>query len=189
MSYDISLNDPVTGEVLQIDPHIMTGAIYPAEYVNGQWVPMPCSDAELTVTYNYSKYYYEAVEDGIRAINGMSGADSIQLLSEIKNHILTSYKDDDGWITTTRQTTYYIIKETGFAMNPNQYMEWRHFGGGKSLAQEEIDEVIQSQQGEYKQYEGDISDYWEVTAANALRPIEQLIALAKLRPDGVWEVS
>ena len=101
MSYDISLNDPVTGEVLQIDPHIMTGAIYPAEYVNGQWVPMPCSDAELTVTYNYSKYYYEAVEDGIRAINGMSGADSIQLLNEIKSHILASYKDDSDWITTT----------------------------------------------------------------------------------------
>lgn len=37
--------------------------------------------------------------------------------------------------------------------------------------------------------EGDTSDYWEVTAANALIPLYQLLTLSKMRPDGVWEVN
>lgn len=31
------------------------------------------------------------------------------------------------------------------------------------------------------------SDYWKATEGNAKRPLYQLIALAKMRPDGVWE--
>ena len=29
--------------------------------------------------------------------------------------------------------------------------------------------------------------YWKPTAANAVRPLYQLIAMAQLRPDGVWD--
>ena len=34
--------------------------------------------------------------------------------------------------------------------------------------------------------EGDTGDYWKDTAANAIRPLYQLIALSQMRPDGVW---
>lgn len=30
-------------------------------------------------------------------------------------------------------------------------------------------------------------DYWEATEGNAKRALKQLIALAKMRPDGVWD--
>ena len=40
---------------------------------------------------------------------------------------------------------------------------------------------------EYEIKEGDTSDYWLPTAANALRPLYQLIALAKMRPDCIWD--
>ncbi len=30
------------------------------------------------------------------------------------------------------------------------------------------------------------SDYWEATEGNAKRPLTQLLSMAKLRPDGVW---
>lgn len=34
----------------------------------------------------------------------------------------------------------------------------------------------------------DVSDdYWEATEGNAKRPLYQLIAMARLRPDGVWD--
>jgi len=34
----------------------------------------------------------------------------------------------------------------------------------------------------------DVSDnYWEPTEGNAKRPLFQLIALAKMRPDGIWD--
>lgn len=35
--------------------------------------------------------------------------------------------------------------------------------------------------------EHDITGYWLPTRANALRPLHQLLAFAKLRPDGIWE--
>ena len=42
---------------------------------------------------------------------------------------------------------------------------------------------------EYTVSEGDTSDYWEETAANAISALYKLIALAELRPDGVWEID
>ena len=30
------------------------------------------------------------------------------------------------------------------------------------------------------------SDYWKATPGNAIAPLYQLIAMAKMRPDGVW---
>ena len=35
--------------------------------------------------------------------------------------------------------------------------------------------------------EGDTSDYWQASAANAIRPLYQLLAFAKMRPDGIWK--
>ena len=35
--------------------------------------------------------------------------------------------------------------------------------------------------------EGPCKDYWEATAANAIRPLYQLLAMARLRPDGIWD--
>lgn len=34
--------------------------------------------------------------------------------------------------------------------------------------------------------EGPNDDYWIATAANAIKPLYQLLAFAELRPDGVW---
>lgn len=31
------------------------------------------------------------------------------------------------------------------------------------------------------------TDYWMPTRANAIRPLYQLLALAQMRPDGIWE--
>ena len=33
----------------------------------------------------------------------------------------------------------------------------------------------------------DVTGYWEPTVENALKPLYQLIAMAELRPDGVWD--
>lgn len=45
------------------------------------------------------------------------------------------------------------------------------------MTEEEIQEVEKN----------DVSGYWLPTRANAIRPLYQLLTLAKLRPDGVWE--
>ena len=40
---------------------------------------------------------------------------------------------------------------------------------------------------EFEVSEGDTSDYWLDTAANAIKPLYQLIALAKMSPDCIWD--
>ena len=77
MSFDISLVDPVTRESLYMDtPHLMQGATYCLGGTQEMW---------LSVTYNYSIWYrkdgvFPDSEDGIRSLNGVSGADSIPIL-------------------------------------------------------------------------------------------------------------
>jgi len=73
MSYDISLCDPVTGEIIELEePHHMRGGTFA---VGGT------KEAHLNITYNYSQHYSRTIgEKGIRTIYGMSGAQSIPIL-------------------------------------------------------------------------------------------------------------
>lgn len=133
MSWDFRLLDPVTKETAQLDaPHHMRGGTYA---VGGT------TDAELNVTYNYSKWYYKVFpfKEGIRGLDGVSAADSISVLKQAIQE-LTDLKEE--------------------------------------LTEEEIREC--KQQG--------ADGYWLPTRENAIRPLYQLLALAKMRPDAIWEV-
>lgn len=92
MSYDIYLNDPVTGDTIELDePHQMRGGTYAFGGTTDAW---------LNVTYNYAKHYYRVMgEKGIRTIYGMTGAESIPVLkaaiSELGDDV-----DPDYWEPT-----------------------------------------------------------------------------------------
>lgn len=75
MSYDITLNDPITKEPIEIaDAHFMRGGTYAVGGTNRLW---------LNITYNYGFLYYRVIgEEGIRTIYGMSGAESIPILEK-----------------------------------------------------------------------------------------------------------
>lgn len=56
MSYDIYLNDPVTGGIIELDePHQMRGGNYAVGGTTEAW---------LNVTYNYAKHYYRVMGEG-----------------------------------------------------------------------------------------------------------------------------
>lgn len=138
MSYDITLNDPVTKETINFDtPHQMTGGNY---CVGGT------TEAWLNITYNYSKWYYKdgvfpdknGENWGIRTIYGMSGAESISIL--------------ENAIKTLESMT-------------------------EDLTEEEIEEYVNS----------GAEGYWMPTRVNAIKPLYQLLAMARMRPDGVWD--
>ena len=118
MSYDIKLIDPITKQTLEVDtPHQMYGATYAIGGTTELW---------LNITYNYSRHYYRPSvfgAKGIRAIYGLSGADSISILQ----HAIDALGDDVS------------------------------------------------------------NDYWEATEGNAKKPLCMLLAMAKIRPDGIWE--
>lgn len=47
----------------------------------------------------------------------------------------------------------------------------------ENLSEEEIKELKQN----------NVDDYWMPTRENAIRPLYQLLSMAQLRPDGIWE--
>lgn len=83
MSYDIYLKDPAAGKTAEVPGHLMCGGTYKADYhpESETFTPALNIEADLNITYNYGHYYYEIYkEDGIRAIYGVSGFDSILML-------------------------------------------------------------------------------------------------------------
>ena len=195
MSYDIKLVDPVTEETLHLPfDHVMTGGTFAGTFdpVTGEVRPRPIPETRLNVTYNYSRYYSEATEGddrflvrdeydpehhterngGIRGLYGKTGAESIGMLEDMIHRIETRYRKDGKWISTERKKTRYFY--------PN----------GEE-AKDVLDAILRNRPYREEVYtvtvsEGPNSDYWEATAANAISPLHKLLAMARLRPDGVW---
>ena len=180
MSYDISLHDPVTKEVIQLDyKHQMTGGTYAIGGTTELW---------LNITWNYAKYYYDATEGdprfanddydggiryGIRGIYGKSGAESIPMLLDMIHRIEDKYRQVDGnWISTVRTKARFYDEDGNEIDNPVGAI--MH---GKKYTKEEYEIEVN---------EGPNEDYWEPTAGNAIKPLYKLLAMAELRPDGIW---
>lgn len=190
MSYDISLKDPVTKKTIELnEPHFMRGGTYAAGGTKELWI---------NVTYNYGPYYYEATdkdprfahdevscyysdgtkgpietEYGIRGIYGKTGAESIPMLEDMIRRITEKYQKDGEWIETER------TKARWYDENGNEVEDPFHMIlQGKNVTKEEYTVMVS---------EGDTDEYWEATAVNAIKPLHQLIAMAKMRPDGVWD--
>lgn len=176
MSYDISLMDPVTNRVAEVPGHLMIGGTYAADYhpETGTFTPALNTNAELNITYNYSHYYHETYKDkGIRAIYGITGLDSIPMLEKIAENIKKRYIVDGEWVVSKRTKKVYYDKS------------------GKSYSVDDVIcnnvDYVRTEEIEYEISEGETSNYWDSTAANALKPIYQLITLAKMRPDCIWD--
>ena len=174
MSYDIYLREPVTGEVANVPGHLMIGGTYKVYHPETRtFMPALNTDAHLNVTYNYGCYYREVYENGIREIYGMQGVDSISVLENMISAISDKYKKNDTWLSTKCTKIIYYDEEGNELENILVFLKQ------KVSAKEEIIE--------YEVNEGDTRDYWLATAANAIRPLYQLLALAKMRPDCIWD--
>lgn len=92
MSYDISLLDPVSRQVIELDePHHMRGGTYAL----GGTV-----EASLNVTYNYAKHFYRTLgEGGIRSLYGKTGAETVPALKRAIEQLADDV-DDNYWKPT-----------------------------------------------------------------------------------------
>lgn len=89
MSWDISLHDPVSREIIEFE--------YPHQIGGGTCMIGGTTEAWLNITYNYGVHFRRVFgeEKGIRAIYGMTGAESIPVLkkamSELNDEVSSDY--------------------------------------------------------------------------------------------------
>lgn len=213
MSYDLYLRDRVTGGCLQVPGHLMYGGNIRCAERGGVLVPDVTTEAYLNITYNYSRYYHEAFpgasedmerhsedaerygiadpDGGIRSLNGLTGVQAVPLLNEMIRRIKARYKDIEGWVDTRRQEVWYQSrKDPSVRKDPTdmfvELIRLKRDGLTDAQAGEHIDARWEKHESTVLVSEGDTGDYWKDTAANAIRPLYQLIALSQMRPDGVW---
>ena len=93
MSYDIYLKDPSTGSPIEFSqPHTLTGGTY---QVGGS------TEAWLNVTWNYSKFFYDAFgEKGIRALYGKTAKEASLMICEAIVKIGPPVPSEDYWAAT-----------------------------------------------------------------------------------------
>ena len=138
------------------------------------FTPALNTEAHLNITYNYSSYYYEVYKGGgIRKIYGMMGVDSIPILQDMIDTLTCKYQKDGDWICTKRKKTLFF-NENGEELEDHIFAMINN-------------EKINSKEVIVDRYEGANEDYWTPTAANAIRPLYQLLSLAKMRPDCIWD--
>jgi hypothetical protein len=116
MSYDISLQDPVTKGTIYFDePHQVKG---------GTYVMGGTTEAWLNVTYNYGEHYYRVFgENGIRSIYGKTGAESIPILQDAIDK-LGNDASEDYWEPTEGNAKKALCNLLAFAqMRPDGIWE------------------------------------------------------------------
>lgn len=206
MSYDIELINKVTGETAKMrHPQYVRGGTMPAKLnpATGELEQAEQVEAHINITYNYSHYYYEATdgdarfahdevsayyadgtkgpvktEYGICGLYGKTPAESIQMLMDMIEKIRQKYTDENGeWIETERRKTIYLRD------------------GKRIPEREEIDAILhhtydKKEEIKFMVNEGDMSNYWTATAANAIKPLMDMIVMAAdnmTEKDVVWD--
>lgn len=188
MSYDIKLINKNTKETIEVStPFFMDGGTIPA-YLDESWQWHQASqrEAHVNITYNYSSYYYAATKGderfahidcdgktcyGIRGLYGKPPRESIPMILDMISRINHQYKNDDGtWKYGKRERKEYI-NATGKPLSFERVL---------SLALRDDPELknIQEKTIQYEISEGDTANYWEATAANAIRPLKLMLHIA-----------
>lgn len=205
MSYDIKLENKVTGETAKMrhSQYVRGGTVRAImDERTGQLVQAEQIEADINITYNYSHYYYEATngdirfahdevsayyadgttgpietEYGIRGIYGKTPAESIPMLMDMIARIKQKYTDKNGdWIETKRTKTIYY--KNGIAIPKRDEF--------KTILNHTYDE---EKEVKFMVNEGDMSNYWTATAANAIKPLLDMIVMATdnlTEKDVVW---
>lgn len=183
MSYDISLIDKKINKPCPMPKQKIRGGTVPAEinHETGLLVQSPQMKCEINITYNYSDYYEIFIDDvdhGIRGLYGKTAKESIPILEKMIEDITARYQDENhNWKTKTCTRTHYYYED---GTECNDII--------KALLNEHAE--LSKVDEKYQISEGDTSNYWETTAANALIPLTDMLNMALYNinnKDAVWD--
>ncbi len=103
MSWDVDLKQ--AGKIMQVDRHEEGGT-----YLMGG-----TTDASLSITYNYCRYYYRHLHNrGLMHINRKRARTVVPLLERAVNELGTD-RDDDYWKATPGNAGYALSILLGWA--------------------------------------------------------------------------
>lgn len=194
MGWDVSLQERTTGKIMTLtNPFYKRGNnVRCALDAAGQLQQMAECEADLSITYNDSHYYYEASETdarflvmmdgkeengGLRAIHGTTPYESILMLCDLMQRIQTRYQDENGvWLTTKRTRTVYYDAHDNEIQDLRDVLD-HHY--------------VRTEEQVYLVNEGDCQNYWEATAANAIHSLQQMVHMAidLLNEDCIWQIE
>ncbi len=111
MSYVIFLRNK-NGVPVQI-PEFSAGSILRC---NSELIPIGMSEACISITWNYSKYFRDAIDatQGIRWLYGKTGAETVEQLEKAVQ-ILGIERCDDYWRATPGNSGYILNILLGWA--------------------------------------------------------------------------
>ena len=188
MSYDIELINRKTKQPLLLSqPQYIRGGTVKAELdKNGNLMQTKETEASINITYNYSHYYVEATRDdrrffkqeanaegnvtensaGIRGLYGKTAAESLPMLRDMIERIKKKYMDQETgkWSVTKRKKVHFYDENGVEYKDPINAII-------NSLPYRKEEEI-------YEVSEGDTSNYWEGTAANAIIPLMDMLYMA-----------
>lgn len=199
MSYDIELINRKTKQPLLLSqPQYIRGGTVKAELdKNGNLMQTKETEASINITYNYSHYYVEATRDdrrffkqeanaegnvtensaGIRGLYGKTAAESLPMLRDMIERIKKKYMDQETgeWSVTKRKKVHFYDENGVEYKDPINAII-------NSLPYRKEEEIYVS--------EGDTSNYWEGTAANAIIPLMDMLYMAVehlFDKEAVWD--
>lgn len=188
MSYDIELINKKTKQPLLLSqPQYIRGGTVKAKLdENDNLVQTKETEASINITYNYSHYYVEATRDdrrffkqeanaegnvtensaGIRGLYGKTAAESLPMLRDMIERIKKKYMDQETgeWSVTKRKKVHFYDENGVEYKDPINAII-------NSLPYRKEEEI-------YEVSEGDTSNYWEGTAANAIIPLMDMLYMA-----------
>ena len=200
MSYDIELINRKTKQPLLLSqPQYIRGGTVKAKLdENGNLVQTKETEASINITYNYSHYYVEATRDdrrffkqeadaegnvmensaGIRGLYGKTAAESLPMLRDMIERIEKKYMDQETgeWSVTKRKKVHFYDENGVEYKDPINAII-------NSLPYRKEEEI-------YEVFEGDMSNYWEGTAANAIISLMDMLYMAVehlFDEEAVWD--
>lgn len=200
MSYDIELINKKTKQPLLLSqPQYIRGGTVKAKLdENDNLVQTKETEASINITYNYSHYYVEATRDdrrffkqeanaegnvtensaGIRGLYGKTAAESLPMLRDMIERIKKKYMDQETgeWSVTKRKKVHFYDENGVEYKDPINAII-------NSLPYRKEEEI-------YEVSEGDTSNYWEGTAANAIIPLMDMLYMAVehlFDEEAVWD--
>jgi hypothetical protein len=185
-SYKERLENPEAElKLIEVSAYKAEGGTHRAELVNGHLVAATVTECETNITYNYSSFYYEHIdkEEGLRWINGKTGAEVKERLEKAIEKLGIEAYRGPNWSVNVDFTFGQLFgnkKPIPNFITEEKYKEY--LGVHDWDNHPDKDKLIEAK------FLVDGGSYWKATPGNAGNALMRLMIWIIQNPNGVFIV-